>query len=189
MYINNSYYIDHCFTMGSVLAQANDSTTTLNAGGMVGYLTSGCGQIKDSVALGSSVGVKNNSSTASTRNVGRITGNALTSGLTNNYASVGGVDVNNKTIPAMTVINAPSYSGTTSQSITSSLTGKDGANVKRIFNNKDGDNAYVNTFWQNASTASPAGVAFPAANWYFGSVYRLGYPILYGSDGRVMEGQ
>jgi len=170
----NGYAIERCFSKGSVTAMANSSsTTTLYAGGLVGNKSNG--YIRDSAALGTFVTVKGGSS----RSLGRIYNTNSSGYLSNNYAS-----------SSMTLLSIASYSSNsgTSAAPTDDATGKDGDVITdSLF--------YSQNVWTNAlafNTAIPVRTNYSAVSdqpWSFSGIGSRGYPLLIGSDGKLLEGQ
>ena len=81
---STGYWIERCFSTGSVSAAASAaSNTSLYAGGFAGY--KGIGILRSCAALGGAVTVKG--SAAITRELGRICGSSAPANLSNNFAS------------------------------------------------------------------------------------------------------
>jgi hypothetical protein len=149
--------IENCFSAGRVSAAQNGTSSSQSySGGIVGYMSNSStqfGNVKNTVALGASVTAKGN-----VRDTGRIYGYAASSPsssyINNNYAFV-----------TMTVEQGAYASNTpTSQSVTSSLTSRDGmTTAASVF--------YDQSFWTN--------IGFTVANgWNYGYIARDGHPRL-----------
>jgi len=173
----NGYAIERCFTKGSVTAMANGTSSTyVYAGGLVGNKSTTYGYIRDSAALGASVTVKGGSS----RSLGRIISSANNASyFSNNHAS-----------SLMTLLPIASYSsnsGTTTPP-TDDAAGKDGDVITdSLF--------YSQNVWTNAlafNTAITSRTNYTDVSdqpWNFSGIGSRGYPLLIGSDGKLLEGQ
>ena len=161
--INSNGKISNCFATGSVIAQRSGSMGSINAGGLAGnaLLTA---PVANSAALGSSV----TATGGSTRYVGRVFGNNVTGGKSNNHA-------NN----SMRLYSDSTYNADEPSSYTPTPTPAD--------NNRNGADADINDdfknhwFWRDTMRFNPD-------VWLFTTVAERGYPILRGPNVNFVPG-
>jgi len=169
----NGYAMERCFSKGSVTAMANGtSSTNVYAGGLVGNKTAN-GYIRDSVALGTFITVKG----GSFRYCGRICN--VDSNLSNNYAP-----------SSMTLFPIESYSANSGTATvpTSDKDKKDGETVSdSLFYSQ---NIWTNTLKFNTPITGRTNYTDVSDQpWSFSGIGSRGYPLLIGSDGKLLEGQ
>jgi ferritin-like protein len=183
--------VQNCFASGNISNESNTSTNS-NVGGVVGYMTGGTVQncyaagsvrggeglaggvvgnigtgtttVTKCVALNSSITTRNSASTS----IGRVWG-GTTAPTTSSYNH--GRNITGNPTPAMTM----TYNNGTAYTLTSSLTGRDGANTTTY---------RTQTFWTGSAAANWGGTTWDISTattniwqWY-GTDGTTGRPIL-----------